>query len=156
MAPRPAIAMSTGPSTCARMSSAGSSNPFWMWRSGIAGGSGVPTSSPWARASRRARTTGACAAVRYARRPCSPPRPAETTRTSARPRNLPARGAMTSTAWMRARGIRNDWRLMNPVSICRLPSAIRHRVTTQEMTPPMPPRTSRERYTISDTLKPLS
>ena len=138
-----AMAMRIGASTWERISRAGRSSPFCTWSSGSDGGSGVPTSSPCARASRRARTTGAWAAVRYASRPCSAPRPADTTRTSARPRNRPESGEITSTAWIRASGMRSDWRRMNPVSICRLPSAILHRVTSHEMKPPSPPRTSR-------------
>ena len=53
----------------------------------------------------------------------------------ASPRKRPESGEITSTAWIRASGMRSDWRRMNPVSIWRLPSAIRHRVTSQEMNP---------------------
>ena len=63
------------------------------------------------------------------------PRPATTTRTSARPSTRATTGEITSIAWMRDSGTRIDWRRISPVVICRSPPWTRQRVTSQETTP---------------------
>ena len=63
------------------------------------------------------------------------PRPATTTRTSARPRTRASTGEMTSMAWMRESGTRIDCRRISPVVICRSPPWTRQRVTSQETMP---------------------